>query len=89
MSIAKEIWVAIRETNSKVKDAALIYHLNIKTRSIKQENKSVTKYSNMLRSWWQELNQYRNLTMDRSKNAAHLKQFADKDCTYHFLARLN
>lgn len=86
---AKEVWEAIRETNFRVKDAAKIYDLMVKTWSTRQGNRLVTEYSNLLKNWWQKLDQHCCLTIDCSKDSARLKQLIKDDRAHQFLIGLN
>ena len=56
---AKAIWDAAHGTYSKVRDAALICEIKIKTMAAKQESKTVTENANFLLNQWQELDDYR------------------------------
>lgn len=84
---SREIGEAVKETYSKVKDAAQIYNLMTETYFAKQISRSGTKYASILKNWWQELNQYRYLTVDCSKNATALNKFVEKNKAYLFIAR--
>lgn len=48
LNTAKEIWDAVKETYSKVHDAARIYKIKTKLSATKQGARSVTEYSNLL-----------------------------------------
>lgn len=58
---AQGIWEVVHQTYSKVRDAAQVYEIKVKTGHTKQGGKSVTEYANLLKSQWQELDYYRNL----------------------------
>ncbi|XP_022731494.1 uncharacterized protein LOC111286004 [Durio zibethinus] len=89
LSTAKDIWESIRQTYSKVKDAAQVYEVKIKTAALKQGNKSVTEYAILLKNLWQEMDHYRCIEMKCSEDATTLKKFIEKDRVYDFLAGLN
>lgn len=89
LTTAKDIWEAVRQTYSKVRDAAQVYEIKIKTSATKQGSRSVTEYANVLQSLWQELDHYRCIRMKCSDDAAILKNFIEKDRVYDFLAGLN
>lgn len=86
---AKEIWDAINQTYSKVRDAAPVYDIKVKTMATKQGSKPVTEYSNLLKNLWHELDHYRVLEMKCSTDAITLKKFIERDRVFEFLAGLN
>jgi len=89
LSTSKEIWEAVKQTYSKVRDAAQIYEIKTKISSTKQGSRSITQYSNLLQSLWQEMDHYQCIQMKCSEDAALLKRFVEKDRIYDFLAGLN
>ncbi|XP_059661691.1 uncharacterized protein LOC132307839 [Cornus florida] len=89
LSTAKEIWEAVKQTYSKVRDAAQIYEIKTKISATKQGNRSVTEYSNLLKGLWQEMDHYHCIQMKCSEDAAIIKRFVEKDIIYDFLAGLN
>ena len=56
---------------------------------MKQGDKTVTEYANILQNLWQELDHYRVFEMKCPEDAAILKSFIEKDRVYDFLAGLN
>ncbi|KAJ0103610.1 hypothetical protein Patl1_05363 [Pistacia atlantica] len=86
---SKEIWEAAKETYSKVRDCAQIYEIKTKISGIKQGDRSVTEYANLLKNLWQEMDHYRCIEMKCSDDAAALKNFIEKDRIYDFLTGLN
>ncbi|KAK8369509.1 hypothetical protein V6Z12_A01G116000 [Gossypium hirsutum] len=89
LNTSKEIWEAVKQTYSKVRDAAQIYEIKTKISSTKQGSRSITEYSNLLQSLWQEIDHYQCIQMKCSEDAALLKRFVEKDRIYDFLAELN
>ena len=89
LSTARDIWESIRQTYSRVKDAAQVYEIKTKTTSTKQGNSSVTEYANALQNLWQELDHYRCIAMKCSDDAVTLKQVIEQDRVYDFFAGLN
>lgn len=89
LSTTPELWEAIRQTYSKVDDAAQVFEIKTKLAATKQGNRSVTEYANHLKNLWHELDYYQALEMKNSERAAALKAFIEKDRTYDFLAGLN
>lgn len=70
---AKDIWDALQQTYSKAKDAAWVYEVKVKTMVVKQDNKTVAKYANMLQNLWHELDHHRVIEIRRSEDAMILK----------------
>ena len=89
LTTAKEIWEAVRQTYSKVRDAAQIYEIKTKISATKQGDNSVTEYANRLKGLWQEMDHYQCLQLKCSDDAAMFKRFVEKDRIYDFLAGLN
>ncbi|XP_040955857.1 uncharacterized protein [Gossypium hirsutum] len=85
----KEIWEAVKQTYSKVRDAAQIYEIKTKISSTNQGSRSITEYSNLLQSLLQEMDHYQRIQMNCSEDAALLKRFVEKNRIYDFLAGLN
>ncbi|KAK8574583.1 hypothetical protein V6N12_062273 [Hibiscus sabdariffa] len=84
-----EIWEAIKQTYSKVKDAVQIYEIKTKVSSTKQGSKTVTKYSILLKNLWQEMDHYQNLQMNCREDTQTLIRFIEKERIDDFLAGLN
>lgn len=63
----------------KSRTYAQIYKLMVKTWSMKQGVRIVNEYLNILKNWWQELDEYYSLTMDCSRGMVCLKRFVEKD----------
>ncbi|KAJ8771605.1 hypothetical protein K2173_026782 [Erythroxylum novogranatense] len=89
LGTAKEIWDAIKQTYSMVHDVAQIYEIKTKISNTKQNNHSVTDYSNFLKSLWQEMDHYQCFQMKCSEDVSILKRFVERDRIYDFLAGLN
>ena len=89
LSTAKEIWESVCHTNSKVKDAAQMYELKTRIQNTKQGILSITEYYNVIKSRWLELDQYQNLRMKCSIDAAMHQEFIEQERVYDFLAGLN
>ncbi|KAL0406119.1 UNVERIFIED_CONTAM: hypothetical protein Slati_3925800 [Sesamum latifolium] len=86
---AQEIWESVRQTYSKMKDAALMYEIKTKVSSSKQGTLSVTEYYNMMKSFWLELVHYQSIKMKCTDNVVMLKDFVEKDRIFEFIAGLN
>lgn len=87
--IAKELWDVIRQTYSKVHDAAQIDEIKIKISSIKKEKHTITEYANLMQNLWQEMDHYQCIKQKCSNDAAMAKRLVEKDTIYDFLASLN
>lgn len=80
---------SVKQTYSKVRDTAQIYEIKTKISSTKQGSQSITEYSNLLQSLWQEMDHYQCIQMKCIEDAPFLKRFVEKDQIYDFLAELN
>ena len=89
LTTAKDIQDAIQQTYSKARDAAQVYEVKVKTIAAKQGSKSVTKYTNQLKSLWQELDHYRVIKTKCPQDTTILKDFIEQYRVYDFLVRLN
>ncbi|KAK4437689.1 hypothetical protein Salat_0102900 [Sesamum alatum] len=89
LTTAQEIWESVRQTYSKMKDAALMYEIKTKISSTKQGTRSVTEYYNLMKSFWLELDHYQSIKMKCSDDAVMLKNFVEKDRIFEFIAGLN
>ena len=88
-TLIKEIWDAVNETYSKVRDMTQIFEIKTRVSSTRQDNHSVTKYANIFKSQWQELDHYQCLKMMCSEDAALLKRFVEKEKIFKFIPGLN
>ena len=78
LSTAKEVWDAVHQTYSRVRDAAQIYEIKTRISGFKQGSKSVTEYSTAMKSLWLELDHYRSIKMKCSEDVAILKRFMEQ-----------
>lgn len=58
LSMVKEIQEAMKQTYSKVRDAAQIFEIKMKILATKQGERSMTEYTNLLKNLWQEIDHY-------------------------------
>jgi len=79
----------VRQTYSKVKDAALIYEIKTKLSMNKQGNMMVIEYYNTMKSFWLELDYYQDFKMQCSNDAVILKNYVERERIFEFLAGLN
>ena len=85
LNTAKEICEAVKQMYSKVCDAVQIYEIKMKIAATNQGTRTVTAYSNLLQSLWQEMDNYQCIQMKYSEDTATLKRFVEKDRIYDFL----
>ena len=78
VTTAKEIWEIVRQTYSKVHDAAQVYEIKTKISTTKQGDHSVTEYANWLKGLWQEMDHYQCLQLKCNDNATMFKRFVEK-----------
>ncbi|KAL3740401.1 hypothetical protein ACJRO7_021650 [Eucalyptus globulus] len=76
---AKEIWEAVRQSYSKVQDATVIYELKTKASTTKQGNRSVTKYYNLMRGLWLEIDHNLNIQMRCPEDTNTLQNYMERD----------
>ena len=79
LPIAKEVRESVCQTYSKVRDAAQIFDLKTKIHNTKQGTLSVTEYYNIVIGLWLELDQYQNLKMKCSTDAAMHQEFIERE----------
>ena len=89
LSTAKEVWDAVHQTYSRVRDAAQIYEIKTRISGFKQGSKSVTEYSTAMKSLWLELDHSRSIKMKCSEDVAILKRFMEQERVYEYLAGLD
>ncbi|XP_011046793.1 PREDICTED: uncharacterized protein LOC105141310 [Populus euphratica] len=87
--LQQNIWDAVRQTYSKVKDVALIYEIKMKLSMTKQGNMMVIEYYNTMKSFWLELDYYQDFKMQCSDDAVILKNYVERERIFEFLAGLN
>lgn len=85
---AKEIWDSMQRTYSKARDATKVYEIKVRTSATKKVGKSVTKYANLLKNLWQQLDHYQVFEVKCPEEAA-IQNNLNEDQGYDFLARLN
>lgn len=84
---AMEIWEAVRQSYSKVQDAAVIYELKTKASTTKQGNRSVTEYYNLMRGLWLEIDHNLNIQMRCPEDANTLQNHMERDRIFEFFGR--
>lgn len=89
LTTAADIWEIVKQTYSKVQDAAPIYEIKTKISSTKQGSWSITEYSNLLQSLWQEMDHYQCIQMKCNDDVVILKRLVEKDRIDGVLAGLN
>ena len=89
LTTTRDIWETIRQTYSKVRDASHIHKIKTKIGATKQDTFVVTKYNNIMKSLWLELDYYQNIKMKCSEDAAMMLKFVQSERTFEFLVGLN
>ena len=89
LTTTRDIWETIRQTYSKVRDAPHIHKIKTKIGATKQDTFVVTKYNNIMKSLWLELDYYQNIKMKCSEDAAMMLKFVQSDRIFEFLVGLN
>ena len=85
----KNIWDAVRQTYSKVKDVALIYQIKTKLSMTKQGNMMVIEYYNTMKRFQLELDYYQDFKIQCSDDVVILKKYVEIERIFEFLAGLN
>ena len=89
LTTARDIWEVVRQTYSKVRDVAHVYKIKTKIGATKQGTFSVTKYYNIMKSLWLELDYYLNIKMKCNEDAAIMLKFVERKRIFDFLVGLN
>ena len=89
LTMARDIWKVVRQTYSKVRDVAHVYEIKTKIGATKQGTFSVTKYYNIMKSLWLELDYYQNIKMKCNEDAAIMLKFVERKRIFDFLVSLN
>ena len=89
LTTTRDIWETIRQTYSKVRDASHIHKIKTKIGATKQDTFVVTKYNNIMKSLWLELDYYQNIKMKCSEDAAMMLKFVQSERIFEFLVGLN
>src|SRR6266487_2360674 len=89
LSTARAIWDYLSCSYSMKQDMSACYDLKRKIFNSKQGNLPVTEYFGALNALWIELDQYQNLKMECSNDAAILNAVVERDRIFDFLAGLN
>ena len=66
-----------------------MYKIKVKTGVAKQGNKTITKYTNIFKNLWQELDHYQCIKKKCREDATILKNYIEKGQVYDFLISLN
>ena len=86
---AKDLWDAVTETYSDLGNSAQIYDLKTRIRETKQGSQGATKYYNILKGLWQELDQYYDGEWECAVDSAKYKKMLEKERVFEFLAGLS
>ena len=85
----KDLWDAVTEAYSDLGNSAQIYDLKIRIRETKQGSQGVTKYFNIWKGLWQELDQYYDGEWECVVDSAKYKKTLEKERVFEFLADLS
>ena len=86
---AKNVWDAVRETYSDLKNSSQIFELKTRLRQTRQGDRAVSEYYNEMKALWQELDLcYEDDWACITDSVRYLKRIED-DRVYEFLAGLN
>lgn len=80
---------AVIETYSNLGNFTQIYDLKTRIREIKSGSQGVTKYYNILKGLWQELDQNYDGKWECAIDNAKYKKMLEKECVFEFLAGLS
>ena len=69
LTTTRDIWKIVRQTYSEARDAAHIYETKTEIDATKQGTFFVTKYYNIMKSLWLELDYYHNINMKCNEDA--------------------
>ena len=72
-----------------MRDAIHIYEIKTKIGATKQGTFFVTKYHNIMKSLWLELDYYQNIKMKCNEDAAMMLKFVERERIFDFFAGLN
>ncbi|TXG60888.1 hypothetical protein EZV62_012251 [Acer yangbiense] len=86
---AREIWLAVHKTFSKIGFTSQIFQIKRQIEKTKQGNISVTDYYNNLKGLLTELDLYQNVEMESATDTARLKDLLEKERVFKFLLGLN
>ena len=89
LKTARDIWETVRQSYSKMRDAIHIYEIKTKIGATKQGTFFVTKYHNIMKSLWLELDYYQNIKMKCNEDAAMMLKFVERERIFDFFAGLN
>ena len=85
----KDLWDAVTKAYSDLGNSAQIYDLKTRIRETKQGSQGVTKYYNILKGLWQELDHYYDGEWESTIDSAKYKKMLEKGRVFEFLAGLS
>ncbi|CAN1804455.1 hypothetical protein LINPERHAP1_LOCUS23922 [Linum perenne] len=86
---AKELWDDVSSTYSDLGNQSQVYDLTLKLATITQGDDSVTRYYNVLKQVWQDLDQFNDYIWKSSEDHSHYKKSVDTNQIFKFLVGLN
>ncbi|XP_030551316.2 uncharacterized protein LOC115755880 [Rhodamnia argentea] len=85
---AKELWDSVNQMYSDLGNQFQIYELKLQLSEIRQGDDTVTKYFNVLRRLWQDLDLFNNYEWRSVEDFQHRKEVTEADRIFKFLAGL-
>ena len=87
--IAKALWDNIIQMYSDLGNQSQIYELQLKLGDICQGENSVTKYFNVLRGLWQDLDLFNDYEWKNTDDFNYFKKMVESSQIFKFLLGLN
>ncbi|XP_043687730.1 uncharacterized protein LOC122638943 [Telopea speciosissima] len=85
----KAIWDSISQTFDRVGDSTKVYQLHQKINSMRQGDRSISKYYNAYISLLEEYAHYRDLQLTNPEDEAKVHHILEKECVFTLLGGLN
>ena len=86
---AKALWDNIIQMYSDLGNQSQIYELQLKLGDICRGENLITKYFNMLRGLWQDLDLFNDYEWKNTDDCNYFKKMVENSRIFNFLARLN
>ena len=85
----KEVWDAIQEMYSDLKDISQSFEVCSKIQNIQQGTLSIIEYFNTLSELWQQINLFHNIEWKCTDDGVLYNKMVEKDRIFDFLQGLN
>ncbi|CAN1303393.1 Retrovirus-related Pol polyprotein from transposon RE2 [Linum perenne] len=86
---AQAIWEAARNTYSTVDNSSALFEIETQLFHLKQEDRDVIEYFNILGRFWLHLDMYENQQWDTPADQSRFKKYIEKKRTLYFLLGLS